>query len=77
MNEQRTDAETLKYQLKMAGLALADVAESVGVSCSLVSKVIHRSRSSESVQEFIAKQLGTSVEELFGTDKPKKENPDE
>ncbi len=77
MNEQRTDAETLKYQLKMAGLALADVAESVGVSRSLVSKVIHRSRSSEPVQEFIAKQLGTSVEELFGTDKPKKENSDE
>ncbi|SCZ51277.1 regulatory protein, lacI family [Epibacterium ulvae] len=77
MDEQRTDAETLKYQLKMAGFALSDVAESVGVSRSLVSKVIHRSRSSEPVQEFIAKQIGKSVGELFGTDKPKKENPDE
>ena len=66
MRERLTDAESLKYQLKMAGFSLADVAEKVGVSRSLVSKVLHRSRRSKEVQNFIALQLDTPVDELFG-----------
>ncbi|MEO9649379.1 MAG: helix-turn-helix transcriptional regulator [Roseobacter sp.] len=66
MNERLTDAESLKYQLKMAGYSLAEVAEKVGVSRSLVSKVLHRSRRSKEVQKFIARQLDTPVDELFG-----------
>lgn len=66
MKERLTDAESLKYQLKMAGFTLAKVAKKVGVSRSLVSKVLHRSRSSEAVQDFIALQLDTPVDELFG-----------
>jgi transcriptional regulator with XRE-family HTH domain len=76
MAELRTDAESLKYQLKLAGFSLAKVAVEVGVSRSLVSKVLHRSRRSEDVQKFVAKQLDTSVDELFGPDQTNMEVSD-
>lgn len=76
MNERLTDAESLKYQLKMAGYSLADVAEKAGVSRSLVSKVLHKSRRSKEVQKFIALQLDTPVDELFGPTHEKKEVSD-
>lgn len=68
MSEQLTDPESLKYRLKMAGLSLGDVAEKTGVSRSLVSKVLRRSRHTVEVQMFVAQQLNATVEELFGAE---------
>lgn len=57
--------ETLKMQLRLKGISLAQVARQVGVSRTTVSLVGLRKLHNVAVERAIADALGVSVKELF------------
>jgi lambda repressor-like predicted transcriptional regulator len=58
-------ATNLRFELKKNGYTLARVARNVGVSKSLVSKILKRQRKNKDVELFLASVLGVKAEHLW------------
>lgn len=58
-------ATNLRFELKKNGYTLARVARDVGVSKSLVSKILKRQRKNENVERFLASVLGVKAEQIW------------
>ncbi|QAX28400.1 helix-turn-helix domain-containing protein [Leisingera sp. NJS204] len=57
--------ELLKFRLRMAGSSMAEIARHLGINQSSVTVVSQGYRRSHRVQAEIARQLGTTPQELF------------
>lgn len=64
--EQRS-IRLLRALLEAQSISLQDVAERVGCSRHLVSKVALRQRSNQAVREAVAKSLGLTYEHVWGS----------
>ncbi len=65
MEQPGTFHETIKYQLRMAGTSLSEVARDLGVAQSTVTTVSQGYRKSHRIQSAIASKLGTTPEALW------------
>ena len=54
----RQDVFRLQYEIKLAGLSQSQLADELGVSRGMVSRVIHGTAYSNRIKDFIAKKIG-------------------
>ncbi len=61
-----TNIRIIKSEMALKGITQTDIAKSLGVDKSTVSGVINGLRSSQRIQEYIAKLLKIDFETLWG-----------
>ena len=65
-NKNYLDKNTIKGYLYLHGTSPIKISQELGVTLSMVSRVMSRERKSKRVANFIAKQIGGKREEIFG-----------
>jgi lambda repressor-like predicted transcriptional regulator len=63
--------EQIKAELRMRGLTLAALADSLGISISTVSSVVAGYRTSAPVKEAVAGIIGKTVKEIWPQERPR------